>query len=240
MKSLRRTRGAIGKVAEGREAVPDFVLEVELGQDRGRTVIGIDEAGRGPWAGPVVAAAVWLDPARLDPALARRLDDSKKLTPAQRETLFAALRDKASGCAVLGVGEADVAEIDTMNILQASLLAMQRAAAALTDALRSGDPQRSVDMALVDGNKLPRLACPAQAVVRGDGRSLSIAAASVVAKVSRDRTMAALARDFPGYGWERNQGYGTAEHRQGIARLGVTPLHRRSFRPIREALSKAS
>ena len=183
---------------------------------------------------------MWLDPARLDPALARRLDDSKKLTPAQRETLFAALRDKASGCAVLGVGEADVAEIDTMNILQASLLAMQRAAAALTDALRSGDPQRSVDMALVDGNKLPRLACPAQAVVRGDGRSLSIAAASVVAKVSRDRTMAALARDFPGYGWERNQGYGTAEHRQGIARLGVTPLHRRSFRPIREALSKAS
>jgi ribonuclease HII len=95
-------------------------------------------------------------------------------------------------------------------------------------------------MALVDGNKLPRLAWPAQAVVRGDGRSLSIAAASIVAKVTRDRAMAALARDYPGYGWERNQGYGTPEHRAGIARLGVTPLHRRSFRPIRDALSQAS
>jgi ribonuclease HII len=225
--------------------VPDFVLEVELGQEAGRTVIGIDEAGRGPWAGPVVAAAVWLDPrwlepGRLDPALARRLDDSKKLRPELRETLYAALCDAASGCAVLGVGEADVAEIDSLNILQASLLAMQRAAAALTAALQSTIPARAVDMALIDGNRLPRLACPAQAVVGGDGRSLSIAAASVVAKVTRDRAMAALARDFPGYGWERNQGYGTPEHRQGIARLGITPLHRRSFRPVREALSKAS
>jgi len=220
--------------------VPDFVLEVELGQETGRTVIGIDEAGRGPWAGPVVAAAVWLDPGRLDPALTRRLDDSKKLNPGLRETLYAALSDAAGGCALLGVGEADVAEIDRLNILQASLLAMQRAAAALAAALQAASPARAMDMALIDGNKLPRLACPARAVVGGDGLSLSIAAASVVAKVTRDRAMAALARDFPGYGWERNQGYGTPEHRQGIARLGITPLHRRSFRPVREALSQAS
>jgi ribonuclease HII len=220
--------------------VPDFVLEVEYGQEAGRTVIGIDEAGRGPWAGPVVAAAVWLDPGRLDPALIRHLDDSKKLKPALRETLYAALSDKAGGCAVLGVGEADVDEIDSLNILQASLLAMQRAAAALAAALQAANPGHTVNMALVDGNKLPRLAWPAQAVVRGDGRSLSIAAASIVAKVTRDRAMAALARDYPGYGWERNQGYGTPEHRAGIARLGVTPLHRRSFRPIRDALSQAS
>lgn len=220
--------------------MPDFVLEVELGQGKGRTVIGLDEAGRGPWAGPVVAAAVWLDPARLDPALTWRLDDSKKLTAALRETIFAALNDPASGCAVVGVGEADVDEIDRLNILQASLLAMQRAAAAVTAALQSASPARAVDMALVDGNKLPRLACPARAVVRGDGLSLSIAAASIVAKVTRDRAMAALARDFPGYGWERNQGYGTPEHRRGIAQLGITPLHRRSFRPVRKALSQAS
>ncbi|MGF1629880.1 MAG: ribonuclease HII [Kiloniellaceae bacterium] len=216
--------------------MPDFVLEVELGQSSGRTVIGIDEAGRGPWAGPVVAAAVWLDPARLDPALACRLDDSKKLSPALRDTLFLALTDPAAGCALLGLGEASVAEIDQLNILQASLLAMQRAAAALAVALDTAQPGRHPEAALVDGNKLPKLACDARAVVQGDGRCLSIAAASVVAKVTRDRAMAGHARDFPGYGWERNQGYGTSEHRSGIARLGVTPLHRRSFRPVREAL----
>jgi len=216
--------------------VPDFVLEVELGQGSGRIVVGIDEAGRGPWAGPVTAAAVWLDPQRLDPALARRLDDSKKLSPALRATLFQALSDPAAGCALLGLGEASVAEIDRLNILQASLLAMQRAATALSAALDAAQPGRRPDAALVDGNKLPQLACEARAVVQGDGRCLSIAAASVVAKVTRDRAMAAHARDFPGYGWERNQGYGTPEHRAGIARLGVTPLHRRSFRPVREAL----
>lgn len=220
--------------------MPDFALEAECGQGRGCTVIGIDEAGRGPWAGPVVAAAVWLDPGRLDPALSRRLDDSKKLKAEAREALFAALSDPAAGCAAVAVGAAAVEEIDRLNILQASLLAMQRAASTLTAALQAASPQRAVDMALIDGNRLPQLACPARAVVRGDGLSLSIAAASIVAKVTRDRAMAALARDFPGYGWERNQGYGTPEHRRGIARLGITPLHRRSFRPVREALSQAS
>ncbi len=215
--------------------MPDFALERELGHDRGRIVIGLDEAGRGPWAGPVVAAAAWLDPAGLDPALSEGLDDSKKLSARRRNDLFDILSDPAGAGARVAVGEASVEEIDDLNILQASLLAMQRAAAALAAALNSA-PQA----ALVDGNKLPQLAIEARAVVKGDSLSLSIAAASVVAKVTRDRAMAALARDYPGYGWERNQGYGTAEHRAGIARLGVTPLHRRSFRPIRDALTSKS
>jgi len=216
--------------------LPDFsleqALEQELRPDRpggsGVTVIGLDEAGRGPWAGPVVAAAVWLCPSGLPDNLRNGLDDSKKLSARARSTLFDELRALGPAQAAIGQGQASVEEIDALNILQASLLAMQRAAACLAIA---------ADAALVDGRQVPSLRCPARAVVKGDGRSLSIAAASVVAKVSRDRAMAALARDFPGYGWERNQGYGTAEHRAGIARLGVTPLHRRSFRPIREALA---
>ncbi len=195
------------------------------------TVIGLDEAGRGPWAGPVVAAAVWLDPTALPTDLRGGLDDSKKLSAARRDTLFEALLALGPDEAAIAPAEASVAEIDSLNILQASLLAMQRAAAALSLA---------ADAALVDGRQTPVLPCPARAVVKGDSRSLSIAAASVVAKVSRDRRMAALAGDYPGYGWERNQGYGTPEHRAAIARLGITPLHRRSFRPIREALALTS
>ncbi len=215
-------------------APPDLGAETRLAAG-GAVVCGVDEAGRGPWAGPVVAAAAWLDPAGLDAALSEGLDDSKKLSAKRRNDLFDILSDPACAGARVAVGEASVEEIDDLNILQASLLAMQRAAAALAAALNSA-PQA----ALVDGNKLPRLACEARAVVKGDRLSLSIAAASVVAKVTRDRAMAALARDYPGYGWERNQGYGTAEHRAGIARLGVTPLHRRSFRPIRDALTSKS
>lgn len=221
--------------------MPDFVLELELGQDRGQIIIGIDEAGRAPLAGPVVAGAVWLDPDRLDPALACRIDDSKKLTPQVRSEIFAALNDPATACAVVSVGEASVEEIDSINILQASLLAMERAAAALIASLGALTPARIVHSALIDGNQLPkRLPCPARAVVQGDGLSLSIAAASIAAKVTRDRAMATYAEQYPGYGWERNQGYPTPEHRAGIARLGVTPLHRRSFRTVREALAQAS
>lgn len=221
--------------------MPDFVLELELGQDSGKIVIGIDEAGRAPLAGPVTAGAVWLDPRRLEPALACRIDDSKKLAPQLREEIFAALSDPATACAVVAVGEASVEEIDSINILQASLLAMTRAAEALVASLAALTPARNVHSALIDGNQLPKaLPCPARAVVQGDGLSLSIAAASIVAKVTRDRAMAAYALQFPGYGWERNQGYPTPEHRDGIARLGVTPLHRRSFRPVREALARAS
>jgi len=228
--------------------MPDFTLEQELGQADGRVVIGLDEAGRGPWAGPVVAAAAWLDPQRADPALLRRLDDSKKLTARRRDELFEVLCAADCDFALLGIGEATVEEIDAVNILEASLLAMRRAAAALAAALQAARPVanpgarsgRGIDAALVDGNRLPGLTCETRAVVKGDSRSLSIAAASVVAKVTRDRAMAGYARDFPGYGWERNQGYGTAEHRAGIARLGITPLHRRSFRPVREALESIS
>ena len=220
--------------------MPDFSLERNLGQQEGRLVIGIDEAGRGPWAGPVVAAAVWLDPAACPPAFLDRLDDSKKLTARRRGELFEMLQTPHCGFAVLGLGEATVTEIDGLNILQASLLAMRRAAEALSMSLRSCRPGLSIAAALIDGNKLPGLACEETAVVKGDGRSLSIAAASVAAKVTRDCAMAGYAREFPGYGWERNQGYGTAEHRAGIARLGVTPLHRRSFRPVREVLESKS
>jgi len=181
---------------------------------------GIDEAGRGPWAGPVVAAAVVLDPARLPPGL----DDSKKLTAARRAVLFDALTTVAA----IGVGRAEADEIDALGILRANDLAMRRALAALP-----GPPAR----VLIDGNRVPPgLPCAAEAVVRGDGSVLSIAAASIVAKVTRDRIMAALALDFPHYGWEHNAGYGTAAHRAALLQHGVTPLHRRSFAPIHKML----
>jgi ribonuclease HII len=215
--------------------VPDFALEAEIRRRSGADalVIGLDEAGRGPWAGPVMAAAAWLDPERCPAELVRGLDDSKRLSPARRRELLALLEVCAArGLVALGLGEAGVEEIDEVNILQASLRAMARAAADL-----AAGCGRAPDAALVDGNKLPELACPAEAVIGGDGRSLSIAAASILAKETRDRCMTALAKDHPGYGWERNKGYGTAEHRAALARLGVTPQHRRSFRPVREALS---
>ncbi|MDJ0942596.1 MAG: ribonuclease HII [Kiloniellales bacterium] len=209
--------------------MPDYALESRLGALHGGRVAGIDEAGRGPWAGPVVAAAVVLDRDALPPALLARLDDSKALKPAEREAIHDALEAEAElGKVWIGRGQAEVEEIDRLNILAATMAAMARALAALTPAPAA---------ALVDGNRLPALACPAEAVVKGDGRSLSIAAASIVAKVTRDREMAALARRFPGYGWERNRGYGTAEHQAALASLGVTPAHRRTFRPIRELLS---
>ncbi len=199
--------------------MPDFSLE-DAARAQGFTAIaGIDEAGRGPWAGPVVASAVILDRAALPADLAAGLDDSKKLSAARREELFVALLPVAR----VGVGQAEVDEIDRLNILQATFLAMNRAAAALFP---------RPDFALVDGNRDPKLSCTARCVIGGDGRSLSIAAASIVAKVTRDRAMADLARRHPGYGWERNAGYGTAEHQAALARLGVTPAHRRSFKPV--------
>ena len=181
--------------------------------------------GRGPLAGPVVAAAV-VFPRGVPPELAALLDDSKKLTPAQRARALAALR--ASGMAEIGIGAASVAEILRWNILGASLLAMRRAVWHLPV---------PPDHALVDGDRAPDLACPVQCVVGGDGRSLSIAAASIAAKVVRDRAMARLAQRYPGYGWERNAGYPTAAHRAALETLGVTPHHRTGFGPVARVMA---
>lgn len=197
---------------------PDLTIETALAE---RLVAGIDEAGRGPWAGPVVAAAVVLDRRNIPVGL----DDSKKLTAAVRERLFVEIMD----CADVGVALSGVDDIARNNVLGATFHAMQRAFAAL---------RRAPKLAIVDGPNAPALPCPAHPVVKGDQRSLSIAAASIVAKVTRDRLMQTLALDFPGYGWERNKGYGTAEHAAALRRLGVTPHHRRNFKPIQRILSR--
>jgi ribonuclease HII len=180
-------------------------------------VAGVDEVGRGPLAGPVVAAAV-VFPSGVPRRLAALLDDSKLLSPAQRLVAFEALY--ASGKAEIAVGAASVAEIERLNILRAALLAMARAVARLPTA---------PDLALVDGNQKPPLGCPVQCVVGGDGLSLSIAAASIIAKVLRDRAMARLSVRFPHYGWATNAGYGTLAHVAALQRLGPTRHHRPSF-----------
>ena len=209
------------KPGSGKGTMPDFAIERRV---RG-VVCGIDEAGRGPLAGPVVAAAVILDPRRFPKSLREGLDDSKRLAAGEREECCRALFDCAArGAAHIAIGAASVREIDALNILRATLLAMTRAVAAL-------GPRP--DRALVDGNVAPALSCPVETVVGGDGLSFSIAAASVVAKVRRDRIMRALARRYPGYGWESNVGYPTAEHGAALRRLGLTPHHRRSFAPVR-------
>jgi len=200
--------------------MPDFHLEEKLGAP----VAGLDEVGRGPWAGPVVACAAVIDRARFPSDLADQLDDSKKLTAARREALYSPLIEHT----MFAISESSVEEIDRLNILQASLLAMRRAFGGL-----GCEPVA----ALVDGNRDPDLPCRTELVVKGDSRSLSIAAASIIAKVHRDRLMAALAEEFPGYGWERNAGYGVKAHREALGRLGVTPHHRRSFAPIRALLT---
>lgn len=202
------------------KTIPDLSFEVAALARGHARVAGVDEAGRGPLCGPVVAAAVRLDPARIPEGL----NDSKALSASRREALFAAL------CAVadLAWAEASVAEIDEHNILRASHLAMERALAGLPG---------GADYALIDGNMIPRgLALPAEAFVKGDARSLSIAAASIVAKVVRDRIMVDLAQQHPGYGWERNAGYPTRDHLAALRDLGPTPHHRRSFRPVHNIL----
>lgn len=188
-------------------------------------IAGVDEAGRGPLAGPVVAAAVVL-PRRVPPALAVLLDDSKKLSAAQRNTAFAALMAaRAAGRVEVGVGAASVAEIGRINILQASLLAMRRAVLHLP---------ALPDLALVDGNQPPPLPCRLRCIVGGDATEAAIAAASIVAKVVRDRAMACLASRYPGYGWEANAGYPTAAHRAALRRLGPTRHHRAGFGTVRQ------
>ena len=199
---------------------PDFSRELEARSNGLWPVAGIDEAGRGPWAGPVVAAAVILNP----DAIPDGLNDSKKLSAKARDQLYDEITRTADCACVAG----PVDRIDRDNILAATLWTMSQAAKGL-----AASPQ----LVLVDGNKLPALSCEARVVVKGDALSLSIAAASIIAKVTRDRIMTDLATKHPGYGWERNKGYGTREHTEALAKLGVTPHHRRSFKPIRELIS---
>lgn len=202
---------------------PHFQYETEAHDTGARIVAGVDEVGRGPLAGPVMAAAVILDPRNIP----KGLNDSKKLTAKRR----AALHDEICAVALVGVGHASVEEIDSLNILRAAHLAMVRAVA---------DLPRRPDLALIDGNMIPQdLPCAGRFIVKGDALCLSISAASIVAKTRRDRLMWDLAQHCPGYGWETNAGYGSKSHMQALQNLGVTPHHRRSFKPVHNILYQA-
>jgi ribonuclease HII len=202
--------------------MPSFRYELRC---EGR-VAGIDEAGRGPLAGPVVAAVAVIDRGAARPRLLKLIDDSKKLALENREKAYEAM--VVSGIVQFAVGEASVEEIDRINILQATFLAMRRALEALA---------HQPDIVLIDGNQVPRgLGCKAETIVGGDAHSYSIAAASIFAKVTRDRYMAQLAEAFPGYGWETNRGYGSAQHLAALEQLGPTPHHRMSFAPLSRLL----
>ena len=203
--------------------MPDFAIEDEVGG----LVVGVDEAGRGPWAGPVVAGAVIIKDRNLSDLLLKGLDDSKKLSAVKRDKLYEELFvAQSEGKLIVGIGEASAKEIDEHNILQATFLAMKRAVDKLGIV---------PDMAIVDGNQMPKnFPCKCRTVIKGDARSMSIAAASIAAKVYRDRLMCDLAKKYPYYGFEKNAGYGTALHQKGLAEHGICEEHRRSYKPIRE------
>jgi len=203
--------------------MPDFSHETRWGWNSGKVICGVDEAGRGPLAGPVIAAAIII-PCNIAPEILPHIRDSKKMSEASRDKLYGALTQSC----LYAVAEATVEEIDRLNILWASMLAMKRAIQTLA---------AKVDVALIDGNRTPALDCHAEAIIKGDDISYSIAAASIIAKVHRDRLMKVLALKFPNYGWERNAGYGTREHLVGLAQYGITPWHRSTFAPVR-AVSK--
>ena len=199
---------------------PDFSFEERARAMGYARIAGVDEVGRGPLAGPVTAAAVVLDPARIP----QGLRDSKKLTAKARQRLH----DEIAAVAEVSIAHATVEEIDSLNILRASHLAMVRALNGL---------RIPADYALIDGNMLPRdMPLPAEPLVKGDGRSQSIAAASIMAKICRDCVMLSLAQQHPGYGWETNMGYGSKSHMTALRNLGVTPHHRRSFKPVHNIL----
>ena len=205
--------------------MPDFSFE--QGLNKTDLIVGLDEAGRGPWCGPVVAACVGWPDLQCPDDLACAINDSKKLTPQKRELLF----DKIQAATpIWGIGQASAKEIDEINILQASFLAMRRA---LDEVIKKG---YTPSVALIDGNRLPTWDMEKYAIIGGDGKSLSIAAASILAKVTRDRIMVDLARKYPYYGWEKNAGYGTKAHQTGLAQHGITPEHRRSYAPIKKFL----
>jgi ribonuclease HII len=201
--------------------MPNLAYEKQHGFLSGKIICGVDEVGRGPLAGPVMAAAVIL-PTQLPHLIKREIQDSKKMSMQAREDLFEPLTRSCAFC----IAEASVAEIARHNILWASMLAMQRAVAGLNVA---------IDMALIDGNRVPpQLTCQAVAIIAGDDKSLSIAAASIIAKVTRDRLMAKLALEYPGYGWEHNFGYATVKHLAALKALGPTSWHRETFAPVRQ------
>jgi ribonuclease HII len=200
--------------------MPHYIYESRLLKTMPGPICGVDEAGRGPLAGPVVAAAVILERGRIP----KGLNDSKQLDEETREELFPRIMEMALA---VGVGEASVGEIDLVNIRQATHLAMARAVRALSIA---------AEFALVDGNDAPALPCKCDTLIKGDGRSVSIAAASIIAKVHRDRLMIRLHDEHPGYNWRSNKGYGTPEHYSGLLAHGVTVHHRRSFAPIHNLL----
>lgn len=208
--------------------MPHYIYESRLLKTMAGPVCGVDEAGRGPLAGPVVAAAVILDRKRIP----KGLNDSKQLSEEDREMLFPQIMAMAIS---VGVGEASVDEIDLLNIRMATHQAMARAVRALSVA---------AEFALVDGNDAPALPCRCDTLIKGDGRSVSIAAASIVAKVTRDRLMVRLHDQHPQYNWKNNKGYGTPDHYVGLKSHGITVHHRRSFSPVRnivlgEAISPA-
>lgn len=221
-KSVQAVLHRYERTCRERERVAAMYAYERAAAERGHTLVaGVDEAGRGPLAGPVAVAAVILPRAFYLP----RLNDSKKLSPAVREALFAEIAEKAVAYHVTLV---DAAEIDRINILQATHRGMYDAIAAL-------DPVP--EEVLIDAVQLPRLSIPAQSIIRGDAKSASIAAASILAKVTRDRLMEEYDAAYPGYGFAQHKGYGTAEHIAAIRNLGVCPIHRRTFEPIRSMLA---
>lgn len=221
---MKQKRTASKNRARAKSAsAPDMSLEKALVQQCGPVIAGVDEAGRGPWAGPVVCAAVVIP----DDVTLSGLNDSKKLSASAREALY----ERICQSALVGLASASPARIDKMNIRAATLWAMRQAILSLPT-----EPHA----ALIDGRDVPPgLPCRGEAVIKGDGRSMSIAAASIVAKVTRDRMMTQLAKAFPQYGFESHKGYGTALHTAALSQFGVTAHHRRSFKPIRELLEKA-
>ena len=210
---------------------PDYMLESAVSGNG--AVIGVDEAGRGPWAGPVTAAAFWIHPASKD-SLPAGLTDSKKLSAQKRAQIQTSLCTPPSQH-LWAVRHSSVDQIDTLGILPATFAAMSEAVSAVAERLQNLH-NLSVSMVLVDGNLVPPFSFPCQAVVRGDSRSLSIAAASVLAKQTRDEVMTELASHYPDYGWHTNAGYGTKAHQQALQRCGITPHHRKSFAPIKACL----
>ena len=213
---------------------PDYEIEKTY-VDQGY-VIGVDEAGRGPWAGPVCAAAFWIHPAKLS-SLPEALTDSKKLTPAKRAEIENVFHNSNHR---FHASFASVDEIDDRGILKATFMAMARAVDAVATRLLEDDPLGlgQVSMVLIDGHLTPPLTYPCAPIIKGDGRSLSIAAASIIAKETRDRHMLTLHDAFPDYGWHSNQGYGTKAHQEALALHGITPHHRRSFAPIKKIINQ--